>query len=145
MHSMPNVPRVYRLPVGYDTFTDLCRSREFIRERFSEPLTLEDAAREAFLSPFHFHRRFSAAFGETPHEFLTRIRLEHARELLRKSSLTVSDVCVEVGFQSLGSFSTLFSRFCGCSPTEFRRVYSAPGLWALKVAPACLLATTSAV
>jgi len=136
---MASIPRVYRLPVGYELFRDLTRAREFIRFHFTERITLEQAAAEAFLSPFHFQRTFSAAFGETPHEYITRLRLEHAKSLLRKSSLTVSDVCVEVGFQSLGSFSTLFSRLEGCSPKQFRRVYSLPGVWPMKVAPACLL------
>src|SRR5437764_985909 len=116
---MRPVPRVYRLPVGYELFRDLTRGREFIREHFTERITLNQAAAEAFLSPFHFQRTFRAAFGESPHEYLTRLRLDHAKSLLRRSSLTVSDVCVEVGFQSLGSFSTLFNRLEGCGPKEF--------------------------
>src|SRR5437016_4304701 len=140
---MRAVPRVYRLAVGYELFRDLTRAREFIRDHCAERIMLEQAAAEAFLSPFHFQRTFSAAFGESPHEYLTRLRPDRAKLLLRQQSLTVSDVCLEVGFQSLGSFSTLFSRLEGCSPKEFRRVYSTPDLWTLKVAPACLLRFSS--
>src|SRR5262249_27858422 len=83
--------------------------------------TLADAAAEAYLSPFHFLRLFRQAFGETPHEFLTRVRLERAQLLLSTSRRPVTEVCLDVGFSSLGSFSTLFSRRVGVSPSVFRR------------------------
>jgi AraC-like DNA-binding protein len=84
-------------------------------------VTLADAAAAAHLSPWHFLRLFREAFGETPHQFLTRLRIERARYLLTVTRRSVTDVCLDVGFSSLGSFSTLFSRRVGLSPAAFRR------------------------
>jgi AraC-like DNA-binding protein len=125
--------------VGPDPYEWLVRSRNYLAEHYSERVTLQIAAQEACLSPFHFHRKFQTAFGETPHEFLTRRRLEQAKSLLRKSDLTVSEICLAVGYESLGTFSSTFARRTGQAPTEFRRVFSVPGLWALKVVPHCYL------
>jgi transcriptional regulator GlxA family with amidase domain len=99
----------------------LCQVRDLMRECLDEPLTLEDLSAEADLSVYHLLRTFRAAFGETPHEYLTRLRLERAKELLTVSSRPVTDICFDVGFSSLGSFSTLFRRQVGLSPAEFRR------------------------
>src|SRR5205823_14407191 len=71
----------------------------------------------------HFLRLFKAAFHETPLRYLRRRRLERARRLLTQTDLPVTDICLRVGFESLGSFSTLFRRFAGASPREFRRRY----------------------
>jgi AraC family transcriptional regulator len=68
--------------VDHDTFRRLCRSRDFLAASFGERLRLEQAAARAYLSPFHYHRLFRRAFGETPHEFLTRLRLDEAKRLL---------------------------------------------------------------
>jgi len=87
----------------------------------AEELTLEDLSLEADLSAWHFLRAFRAAFGETPHEYLTRMRLERAKNLLTVSSRHVTEICFDVGFTSLGSFSSLFRREIGLSPAEFRR------------------------
>ena len=78
------------------------------------------AAREASLSSFHFIRRFEAVFGETPHQFRTRERLTAAQRLLARGH-SVTDVCLDVGFNSLGSFSTLFARKIGISPAGYQR------------------------
>jgi transcriptional regulator GlxA family with amidase domain len=99
----------------------LCQVRDLMRECLDEPLTLEELSIEADLSVYHLLRTFRAAFGETPHEYLTRLRLERAKELLTVSSRSVTDICFDVGFSSLGSFSTLFRRQVGLSPAEFRR------------------------
>jgi len=99
----------------------LCQLRDLMRECLDEPLTLEDLSAEADLSVYHLLRSFRAAFGETPHEYLTRMRLERAKELLTISSRPVTEICFDVGFTSLGSFSTLFRRQVGLSPAEFRR------------------------
>ena len=99
----------------------LNRARDFLRARFHEPLTLSDAARAACLSPFHFLRSFRAVFGVTPHAYLTSCRLERARFLLERTELPVTAVCLEAGFTSLGSFSTLFRRASGASPRDWRR------------------------
>ena len=72
------------------------------------------------MSPFHFIRKFEAVFGETPHQFRTRERLTAAQRLLARGS-SVTDACLDVGFNSLGSFSTLFSRKIGVSPAQYQR------------------------
>ncbi|MBX3118371.1 MAG: helix-turn-helix transcriptional regulator [Fimbriimonadaceae bacterium] len=136
-----SVPLVYRRNLlDMETFRRMLLSREFLAENFAEPMTLAKAAEQAFFSPYHYQRLFTRAFGESPQEFLTRLRLEHAQTLLRGRDLTVSEVCLEVGYSSLGSFSTLFARKMGCPPTEFRRVFSFPGLWELKSIPGCVRA-----
>jgi AraC-like DNA-binding protein len=99
----------------------VCLARDLIRDCFAEPITLDDCATEAGLSPWHLLRAFRAAFGETPKEYLTRLRLERARHLLTVTARSVTEVCLDVGFSSLGTFSVLFKRHVGCSPKEFRR------------------------
>jgi AraC-like DNA-binding protein len=99
----------------------LCRARDLIRDCFNEPISLDDCAFEAGLSPWHLLRSFRAAFGETPKEYLTRLRLKQAQHLLTVSSRSVTEVCLDVGFSSLGTFSLLFKRHLGCSPKEFRK------------------------
>ncbi len=79
-------------------------------------VTIAEAAREACLSPFHFHRLFTRFHGVTPHRYLSRLRLERARALLRASDRSVIDVAAECGFESLGSFTTLYKRTFGVSP-----------------------------
>ena len=103
-----------------ETFARVLRARDAIHARYAEPLRLDELAREAALSPFHFLRIFRSAFGETPHQYLTRVRIEAAKRLLLADA-PVTDVCFEVGFQSLGSFSALFARRVGSPPTAFRR------------------------
>ncbi len=75
----------------------------------------------AWFAPHHFLRLFKQTFGETPHRYLTRRRLERAQHLLAKTDLSVNDICTESGFQSVGSFSWLFRRHLGMSPNTFRR------------------------
>jgi transcriptional regulator GlxA family with amidase domain len=103
------------------TLQTLCRVRDWMREGLEEPLTLADLSLEAGLSEWHLLRAFRAAFGETPHEYLTRLRLERARELLTITNRSVTEICFDVGFTSLGSFSTLFRRHVGLSPAAYRR------------------------
>lgn len=101
------------------------RGRQAMDEMLTENLPLKNIARLAHLSPFHFHRAFCAVFGETPHAYRTRRRLERASRLLKETDFPVTDVCLDTGFESVGSFSTLFRRWCGASPTEFRRMHDA--------------------
>ena len=85
------------------------------------PISLSDVAKEANLSKYHFLRIYKKTFQETPHEFLTRLRVDKAKLLLAKGQHNVTETCFEVGFSSLGSFSTLFSKYVGLSPSEYRR------------------------
>jgi AraC-like DNA-binding protein len=104
-----------------ELFRRLCRSRDWLASRIDEPLHLADAAREACLSPFHYHRLFAHTFGETPHEFVTKLRIDRAKRLLARDQLPVTEVCFAVGYESLGSFSTLFRTMVGYSPSAYRR------------------------
>lgn len=84
-------------------------------------MSLADAAAEAGLSPFYFHRLFAAAFRETPHEFVTRLRIDHAKKLLLAGNHSVTDICLDAGCESLGSLSSRFHLLTGLSPAAFRR------------------------
>jgi AraC-like DNA-binding protein len=104
----------------------LLRARDLVDGRYHEPLDLRALASEAGVSPRHFGRSFRGTFGETPHQYLLSRRLERARHLLRTSELSVAEVCLEVGFSSVGSFTSTFRRHTGCSPTEYRRRHRGP-------------------
>ena len=103
------------------TYRSLTDAREFMRHAYARPIGLSEVAARAHLSPHHFLRLHRWAFGETPHEFLTRLRIGRAKTLLARGSHNVTEVCFEVGFSSLGSFSSLFLRRVGLSPSEYRR------------------------
>jgi AraC-like DNA-binding protein len=92
-----------------------------MRHAYWRPVSLSDVAAQANLSPYHFLRVHKQAYGETPHEFLTRLRIEKAKTLLAKGSHNVTEACFEVGFSSLGSFSNLFAYRVGLPPSEYRR------------------------
>jgi len=96
------------------------RARDYIRALSAERLTLQDIARVASLSQNHLLRTFRNAFGVTPHQFLIETRLQEARRLLATSESTVTDICFQIGFESLGSFSSLFRSRFGVSPTASR-------------------------
>ncbi|HEX6035094.1 MAG TPA: AraC family transcriptional regulator [Anaerolineales bacterium] len=98
----------------------LWRARELMDAQYTQPLDLDALARTANFSRYHFLRAFRRAFHVTPHEYLTRKRIERAKELLAQSELTVTEICFEVGFESLGSFSTLFHKSVGWSPSIYR-------------------------
>ena len=92
-----------------------------MRDAYRRPVSLPDISVQANLSPYHFQRVHKLTFGETPHEFLTRLRIERAKTLLARGSHNVTKACFEVGFSSLGSFSALFNHRVGLSPSEYRR------------------------
>ena len=116
---------------------DLVRLRR-VRDRmdrdYARPLDVTALAREALMSPGHFSRSFRAAFGETPYSYLMTRRIERAKALLRRGDLTVTDVCMEVGCSSLGSFSSRFTELVGESPSAYRARNHA----ALAGIPACV-------
>lgn len=98
----------------------LLRVRDLIDRAYAGPLDIPALARSAHVSEAHFSRSFRAAFGETPHQYLLSRRMERAKALLRGGDMSVTEVCLAVGFVSLGSFSTQFRRFVGISPTAYR-------------------------
>jgi AraC-like DNA-binding protein len=97
------------------------RGRDHLLSRMDEPVSIADAARAACISRYHFFRTFRAAFHETPHQFLTRQRLARARAFLAAGKHSITEVCLESGFQSLPSFSSLFRRHFGVSPQSVQR------------------------
>lgn len=98
----------------------LLRAKDLADARYFDPLDVDDLARAAGLSRAHFSREFRQAFGESPHAYLLTRRLERAAALLRTTDRSVADICVSVGLQSVGSFTTSFTRTYGRSPTAYR-------------------------
>lgn len=129
--------------MDHETFVRLARSRDYLASALGERVTLADGAAVACLSPFHYHRQFQQAFGETPREFVQRLRLDRARQMLARTDTPVTDVCLAVGYESLGSFSTLFRNTTGHSPVEYRRAmrraFPVPGVAVYRFVPTCFL------
>jgi transcriptional regulator GlxA family with amidase domain len=115
----------------------LLRAKDLADARYAEPLGVDDLASAAGLSRAHFSREFRAAFGETPHAYLLTRRLERAASLLRTTDRSVADVCFSVGLQSVGSFTTSFTRTFGKSPQAYRAAFPPAADQAL--VPACVL------
>lgn len=103
----------------------LCGARDLLRDWEDEPLSVNAVARASGLTRFHFIRLFKAVFGETPHQYRSRAQIEKTKHLLVLTDLSITDICMEVGFSSLGSFSALFARRVGMSASEFRRRFRA--------------------
>jgi AraC-like DNA-binding protein len=115
----------------------LLRARDLADARYFEPLGVDDLAAAAGLSRAHFSREFRRAFGESPHAYLLTRRLERAAALLRTTDRSVADVCLSVGLQSIGSFTTSFTRTFGCSPTVYRASHPPASRGAL--VPSCVV------
>src|SRR5918995_5202083 len=98
----------------------LLRARDAMDRAYAEPLDIAALARIAYVSEAYFIRSFRATFGETPHRYLQRRRVERAMFLLRSTDGSVTDVCMAVGFSSLGTFSRVFRDVVGESPTAYR-------------------------
>ena len=98
----------------------LRRARDTMDRDYAEPLDVPALARVALMSPGHFSRSFRAAYGETPYSYLMTLRIERSKMLLRRGDLTVTEVCLEVGCTSLGSFSSRFTELVGESPSSYR-------------------------
>ncbi len=126
-----------------DTFLRLCRAREFLAASFHQRVTLEQAASRACFSPYHFHRLFAQAFGETAHEFVSRLRLQDAKRRLAADHESITEVCFNIGYESLGSFSSRFHATVGLSPSkyrsEIRKVFGFSAPWRVVFVPSCFL------
>ncbi len=114
------VKRLSTEAVDVDTLERLGRARDFIDHCYDHPLNLDQISEKACFSRYHFLRLFRQAFNITPHQYLIEKRIEKAKELLTSNDLRVTDVCFEVGFQSLGSFSSLFHKYVGHAPVTYR-------------------------
>jgi len=104
-----------------DELRRLRQVRDRIDREYDKPLDVEALARGAHMSAGHLSRQFKRAYGEPPYAYLMTRRIERAMALLRRGDLTVTEVCFEVGCQSLGTFSTRFSQLVGMSPSDYRR------------------------
>jgi AraC-like DNA-binding protein len=119
------------------TARHLLRAKDLADARYTETLGVDDLARAAGLSRAHFTREFRRAFGETPHAYLLTRRLERAAALLRTTDRSVADICFSVGLNSVGSFTSSFSRTFGVSPTAYRSRFEPAAHRAL--IPTCVL------
>lgn len=107
-------------PEDLENLAHLRRARDLIDREYARPLDVDEIARAALMSTAHFSRRFRAAYGETPYAYLMTRRIEKAKMLLRRGDMSVSEVCMEVGCSSLGSFSARFAELVGETPTTYR-------------------------
>jgi AraC-like DNA-binding protein len=118
----------------------LVQAKIFIDTHYADPIDLDNIADEAYFSKFHFIRKFKNIYRKTPHQYLVIVRIEKAMELL-KADLPVSDVCYAVGFESVSSFSRLFKRVIGSTPSAFviqqQEIKSNMALSPLSFIPAC--------
>jgi AraC-like DNA-binding protein len=107
-----------------DVLVHLRRARDHADRWYTRSLTLEEMAGVACLSKYHFLRLFKSTYGVTPMEYVSERRIERAQDLLRATNLTVTEVCMAVGFSSLGSFSSRFRSLVGENPSEFQQRYA---------------------
>jgi AraC-like DNA-binding protein len=115
----------------------LLRAKDLADARYFEHVGVDDMAGSAGLSRAHFSREFRRAFGESPHAYLLTRRLERAAALLRTTDRSVADICFSVGLQSVGSFTTSFTRTYGVSPSAYRAEF--PPAANLALVPACVV------
>lgn len=115
----------------------LLRAKDLADARYFENLSVADLARAAGLSRAHFSQQFRRVFGESPHAYLLTRRLERAAALLRTTDNSVADICVAVGLQSVGSFTTSFTRVFGMPPTAYRAKFPPAATYAL--VPTCVV------
>lgn len=116
-----------RVRVPVELLPHLRRAHDLADRHYAEPLDLDELAAAAHVSKYHFLRCFAAAYGMTPAAYLAERRIERAQDLLRATNLTVTEVCLLVGYSSLGSFSAKFRRLVGQSPSEYQASFAATG------------------
>jgi AraC-like DNA-binding protein len=115
----------------------LLRAKDLADSRYAEPLGVDDMAAAAGLSKAHFSREFRREFGESPYAYLLTRRLERAASLLRLTDRSIADICFSVGLQSVGSFTSSFTRMYGRSPAAYRAAH--PPASAYAVVPSCVV------
>ena len=104
-----------------DIYQRIVAAKVYIDDNYHEPIDLQQISEQAFLSRFHFHRIFRQVYRYTPHQYLTKKRIDKAKDLLAENK-PVTEVCNEVGFESIGSFSVLFKKEIGFAPTYYRNM-----------------------
>jgi AraC-like DNA-binding protein len=108
------------MPIAADVYKKIVTAKVFIDENFREPIDLDLLSREACLSRYHFHRLFTRIYQITPHQYLTRKRIGQARAWLAGKDFTITEICNDIGFESIGSFSSLFKKESGYAPLNYR-------------------------
>jgi len=96
-------------------------ARRLLDRGYAAPITIKQLSHEVALSPFHLIRLFRRTYRQTPHQYLIQVRIARAKELLSQSDRSITEICADVGFESLGSFSALFRKSTGISPSAYRR------------------------
>ncbi|HMH22758.1 MAG TPA: AraC family transcriptional regulator [Puia sp.] len=109
------------MPITPETYRKIITAKWYMDKNFHEPIDLDRLSREACLSRYHFHRLFTRIYRQTPHQYLTQKRIRQARQWLTEKELSISDICNNVGFESIGSFSALFKKVSGFAPQFYRR------------------------
>lgn len=99
----------------------IVQAKLFIDEHFREKINLDEIAEEASFSRFHFIRLFRLAYGDTPHRYRMSLRMQEAEKLMENASLRIQDICLEIGFESVGTFTTQFTKIYGMSPRAKQR------------------------
>lgn len=108
------------MPIAPEVYKKIVTAKVYIDDNFRESLDLDRLSREACLSRYHFHRLFTRIYKVTPHQYLTQKRIGQARRFLASRDLTVTEICNQVGFESIGSFSLLFKKEIGAAPSNYR-------------------------
>ncbi|OWY62955.1 AraC family transcriptional regulator [cyanobacterium TDX16] len=116
------------MPVPESLLPHLRRARDLIDRDYAEPLDLDGLAATAMVSKYHFLRSFREAYGTTPAVYLTERRIERAQDLLRSTNLTVTEVCMLVGYSSVGSFSSRFREVVGMTPSDYQGEFAGAGV-----------------
>lgn len=109
------------MELSTDIYQRIATAKIYIDDNYQEPIDLDRVSQQAFLSKFHFHRLFRRIYRRTPHQYLTWKRISRAKDLLSENK-AVTEVCTEVGFESIGSFSVLFKKEIGFAPTYYRNM-----------------------
>lgn len=110
------------MAIASELYQRIVSAKLFIDDNFHEAIDLDKIANQACLSRFHFHRLFTKVYKITPHQYVTQKRIDKAKILLNSQQLSVTEVCNEVGFESIGSFSILFKKEIGFAPTYYRNM-----------------------
>lgn len=103
-----------------EIYRRVVNAKMYMDDNLHDPIGLDEVSKQACFSPFHFHRLFTRIYRKTPHEYLTQVRIDAAKQMLSKAKMSIAQVCNNVGFESPGSFSTLFKKKNGMSPQEYR-------------------------
>jgi len=102
-------------------YKKICLGRDYLQEHYTDSFSLSKVAEYSCMSQYHFSRVFTNVFGESPNTFVARLRIEKAKKMLITENFSISEICAEVGYSSVGSFSSLFREKVGISPSQYRR------------------------